>query len=430
MKRSLLLIVRLLLIITSAAWADDAHSMPGRIRGRVTGEAGKGLAAIEVWAFDEAGVEVAGCETAADGSFCLSGLRPGKYRVRFSTVRRLPLNGAWFRDKMDGSGGEFISLAPGQDLSGIDMVLVGNGSIFGRVVDCQGRPLRGIQVGLVDGHTAFEPAHTDSLGRFRFAAQKPGGYDIVFNKEYEATRELAAASRRIRLYSGQALRVPDVVLFRNASLEIHFYSNLQGQSVRAMTARVFHRDGVCEEASGSWPREYFLFQDLPAGKCRIQFDIAEDPEFLSCWFDQRTDARKADDFVLKPGRNRLDVRLRKYGVIRGYVQAAQDSMRGFRVVLRDARGGIHRAVTGPNGDFHSEKLLPGSYQVYFMARPDPGIDPQAGTGWRELSRDGRPLLSQWYPGRADRSGAQWIKVDWDTVADGISAKLQAEANPE
>lgn len=438
MKRALLFLLLLQLNLAVSGWGVASQSEPGRICGRVTDVAGKGVQAIEVWAFDESKMEVAGCETAADGSYCIAGLPPGKYRVQFSAVRRPPLNGAWYKDKLFFLDASPLELVSGQELSAIDAVLVSNGSISGRVTDRRGHPLSGIDIWL-SGNCLLpmdfpQDPKSDRSGRFHFSDLPPCYYQIRFNDRWEMG--YTGEERAVQVHSGEDVKLKDASLFRAASLEI-FVSDLHGEGIDNISVRVHHANG--EEGGfpgynekGQAAKGYYHFARLPAGKCRIQFDAKSkyDPEFLSCWYNQRTDAGKADYFVLKPGPNRLNVRLKKYGVVSGTVRDGFEA-KCIPVFLRKKGGAVYKAVIYTDGHYHTERLPSGSYQVFFMARSGSEIDLKAfpsenRPGWYYLDRQQRRLLSQWYPVQADRAGAQWIKVDWEREITGIDARLQPE----
>jgi protocatechuate 3,4-dioxygenase beta subunit len=123
----------------------------------------------------------AGTVTNADGKFSMSGLVSGEYRLYAQRNGYQPMHlGARRADSI----GTILSLAEGQDATGLKVALQPYAVIAGTVRDSDGEPMVGTSVQAF--HWAFMGnkrrllqegyVRTDDLGQFRLADLRPGKY--------------------------------------------------------------------------------------------------------------------------------------------------------------------------------------------------------------------------------------------------------------
>lgn len=166
---------------TGLVWELD----PGAtLRGKVLTRAGAAVADADVRAGSRGGAPRAqdtACDarTREDGSYELTGLRPGSHQV--------------FLTSSDGIGpleGYAVEIPAGGVVTR-DLVLDDGGAIAGRVVDASGAPVPGVWVraNAVSGHHSASDT-TNDAGAFRIAAQPPGRYRVV------ATRSVSEDLRK------------------------------------------------------------------------------------------------------------------------------------------------------------------------------------------------------------------------------------------
>jgi hypothetical protein len=144
----------------------DAHLVAaGGISGRVTNVAGTAVTGVTVIETDKTGSETQSVPVAADGTYTLTALAPGSYRVCFDAQYALhpPTNGylsqcyrnqPWSRqyDATLPSTLTPVTVSAGTTTTGIDATLVTAGAVSGTVTDTAGHGVSGITV------YAFDPA--------------------------------------------------------------------------------------------------------------------------------------------------------------------------------------------------------------------------------------------------------------------------------
>jgi hypothetical protein len=157
---------------------------PVRIKGRVTYK-GAGVDGAFVSARRWDGVEwkpVAFAQTAADGTYTISNLLPGTYRIRFDSVqygsRQLP--GNWWEDAQTLQAATDIKLTAGATAQGIDAAMIEGASISGTVSGPTG-PRAGAIVRLFDASgTLFNGRYTEADGTWKIDGLWPGSYKVSF----------------------------------------------------------------------------------------------------------------------------------------------------------------------------------------------------------------------------------------------------------
>lgn len=143
-----------------------------------------------------------------DGKFVLTGLEPGRYRVRIT-----PNMGGYalkVTSTFDLATGE------GKDLGRIQ--LAAGGGISGKVTDEAGSPLEGVGVSLEDGRGEkvflFSFSSTGSNGRYTIEGIEIGTYTVVFDKKGYAPAKKAAT------LSASGGAVLDVVMSQGGAIAV------------------------------------------------------------------------------------------------------------------------------------------------------------------------------------------------------------------
>jgi len=122
--------------------------------------------------------------TGPQGQFAFQKLEPGRHWVSVYDKSRAA------------SGGIYVLLNPGQELTGVEIYIKAGGSISGRVFDEDHQPVAGAAVILLEtmfefGQTAYRPrstAHTDSNGDYRLEPVPSGrGFLILAKKPVKLT---------------------------------------------------------------------------------------------------------------------------------------------------------------------------------------------------------------------------------------------------
>jgi 5-hydroxyisourate hydrolase-like protein (transthyretin family) len=160
---------------------DETLSEGASISGRVTDAAtGYPLADVGVTLFDAAGRQVYpfnGGSTEADGTYHLTNLAPGTYRVKFSSEGALAFQ--YYAST--------LTLSAGQDVTNIDAALTPGGTLEGVVTDsATGEGLAEVSVGVFDSNGNYVSfGSTDPSGRYEIAGLAPGTYYVQFYPTYQ-----------------------------------------------------------------------------------------------------------------------------------------------------------------------------------------------------------------------------------------------------
>ena len=164
--------------------------------------AGNGLAGIGVvgeWLQQNGGVGT-GAETGPDGSYILTGLRYGQYKV-WAPGRWMPNDNYWAQTFYDGKSSwdeADIITVNGASINGIDLVLSPAGVISGYVMTADGdNPIASLHVFAVDYETGYWIAGTDTddnglyrlilpVGKYRVRAQSSQNHQPFIDAWYNA----------------------------------------------------------------------------------------------------------------------------------------------------------------------------------------------------------------------------------------------------
>lgn len=193
--------------------ADITLPRGGRMLGRVTGPAGDPAAAC-VSAVDAGYGDASGYgRTDADGRYVVTGLDTGSYHVRFHSCgpeNHAPVyyGGTDVRETADP-----VSVAIGQDTTGIDGRLTAGATITGTVTDTAGRPVPRI---CVDGGATSQ--NTDADGRYVVTDLPASEHSRVSLRDcYTTPARYVPAALWVAVAAG-GTAVADAVLVRGGSV--------------------------------------------------------------------------------------------------------------------------------------------------------------------------------------------------------------------
>jgi hypothetical protein len=170
---------------------DAALQPTARIEGTVTAAAdGLGVEEVEVCAYPLAGSEENFWEcgyTAGDGSYSITGLDPGNYKVEFwpgYSGRNLAYQ--FWDGKIRYAEADVVSLAEGELEAGIDAALDPGASIAGGVRTTTGAPLEEVRVCSIDAGTGKLTVctWTDEAGAYTLGLLAADDYKVVFSPEF------------------------------------------------------------------------------------------------------------------------------------------------------------------------------------------------------------------------------------------------------
>ncbi|MGN6110960.1 MAG: carboxypeptidase regulatory-like domain-containing protein [Kofleriaceae bacterium] len=157
-------------------------------------------------------------QSRTDGSYELTGLAAGSYRIDVST-----------HEGVAPSEGYAIEVADGAAAIR-DLVLEEVGAIQGTVVDSTGAPMSGVDLQVVAANGTFRPLgfmrgqRTDATGAFRVTGQRPGSYRVVASLGWgeqlrkPGTNDDAKQGELVEVRAGQTATVKLVVEARSGTI--------------------------------------------------------------------------------------------------------------------------------------------------------------------------------------------------------------------
>lgn len=170
----------------------DAQLHPGAtISGVVDDSEGEGIEQETVTAYDADGNYAGSAKTKADGSYTISDLAGGVYRVGFRNAEpnegRPEYAPQFFKDEPDLSSASGVNLPAGGSVPGVDAQLAAGGQISGKVGEAAGASLLGFDMVVAYDQAGRWVSHAPvgSDGRYVIGGLATGVYRVGFSDELE-----------------------------------------------------------------------------------------------------------------------------------------------------------------------------------------------------------------------------------------------------
>ena len=175
MRRTLALLALLALLAGGLSLPAAAQEDLGSISGTITdADSGEPIAGVNV---SVSGPDFGGAATATDGTYTVTNLPPGWYRVGAGAGIE-PIESDWigkyFDDRPDWASADQVKLDAGEDITGIDLELVLGGVIQGQVTHAwTGEPIQYVYPAVEHNHPQWgwsqisAGGSTDEEGRYR-----------------------------------------------------------------------------------------------------------------------------------------------------------------------------------------------------------------------------------------------------------------------
>jgi hypothetical protein len=160
------------------------------ISGKVTG----GGANTPVSVLNASGTVLKNGYAGADGTYSVSGLAAGSYKVAFNRASGQSVAEAQFYNNKPESAGvgvaQTLAVGASQKVANINAALVTGGTVTGLLKDKTGKPLAQSQVHAYsrDGRLITRSGSTDSSGRFSVAGLSTGNYYLVAESGADGTK--------------------------------------------------------------------------------------------------------------------------------------------------------------------------------------------------------------------------------------------------
>jgi hypothetical protein len=340
--------------------------------------------------------------TDANGRFQFDALHPGEY-----ALLARPLNGdetdedsqlapTYFPDSTDLSAATHISLKPGDDLSGYDIILrsVPVFRVSGRVLDEAGNPAEGaiVQAASADTRFARVTAGDDGAFELRKVRKGSGRVSVEFHRGETTLRGYARIDVNGHDLENVTMRVsPPLSLFGTAELEgrpVDFKGRAQLEPANELGARVEATiDGGRARFDEVYPGRYFLFSFPSIGGAYLDSVRLGDRDITLAPFDL-AEGLPPPRFIMRSDGGAV------MGTVTGRVNCLV-----FLVPFEERLQGFPFISTAPcgNGSFRIDHVRPGEYYALVIDESD------------------LPYLQRVERARDRLVGAQTIKVEKSTV---------------
>lgn len=360
--------------------------------------------------------------TASDGTYTITGLSAGSFRVQFSA----PVGYAneYYNNTPDWGSATLVSVVEGQTTANINAQLELGGAISGMVTGPDGTtPLEGITVFATPTGGAFGIGSvTAPDGTYTITGLSVGSYRVQFSPATGSPY----ASEYYNNTSNWDLATPVSVVAGETTPNINAQLELGG----AISGVVTGPDGVTPLAgvtvwaypfagSGSSfsastaPDGTYTIIGMSAGSYRVQF--SPPAGHANEYYNSTTDWNSAAEVSVVAGETTANINasLELGGVISGVV-TGPDGVTPLLGVLVTAfslaEGSGHGNVTGPEGFYTITGLPVGSYRVEF-----------APTGWTTPSAS---YASEYYENVRNWDSATPVSVAAATTTPDINASLE------
>jgi Carboxypeptidase regulatory-like domain len=306
--------------------ASFAVAASGSVSGTVydSSTPGVGLANAGVQAYTSDGTFVGSTSTSANGSFTLTGLAPGSYKLQY-----LPgfLNGnlaiQYWQDEPSLASADTFTISAGDALTGYDAHLAVGGTISGTVLDGAGAnaPIANVDVtvyqnGVLVPTSSF--SQTDNDGNYALTGLAAGTYDVFFQPGYPSTDATQWWSNAASEASATHVTVTAGTTVSGINATLHGGGTISGVvSGKATNGTLFPAgnsqlavyaadgslvsDAVYADDSGS-----FSISNLAPGAYKIHVDPQPDTnDFVPQWWNNKPTETAATAIIVKAGQTKV-----------------------------------------------------------------------------------------------------------------------------
>ncbi|WP_461186589.1 beta strand repeat-containing protein [Arthrobacter sp. Z4-13] len=362
------------------ALTDTVLVKGASIGGTVTAPAGVALTAVWVYAYnaDNFRAYPASTMVQADGTYKLTGLAQGNYVLQFSGSNSGALD-LWHSNGTSRETATPLSLAAGQDVSGVNTTLVKGATISGKVTVPAGVSLSGVSVRATSEGTPFTTsASLNADGTYTVRGLPAGTYKVQFaNYNSGALDEwynnvlTQAAATPVVLAAGQDKTAVDATLAVGAAIsgKVTLPAGVSSYSVQVSVFKAADNTPVTSVQLSS--DGTYTLRGLPAGSYKLQFG-GHGSGALTQWYNKATSLATATPLTLTEGQSAtaINATLVKGGAISGKITApAGTSLYASQIIATKTGAVDAQSVYGNivwDGTYSIVGLETGTYKVRFL----------------------------------------------------------------
>ena len=330
-----------------------------------------------VTAYDTQGSPVASAFTSTAGGYQLT-VPAGSYKVGFSEGANQNYLPQYYSGQASLSAATQITVATGQNATGIDAALQAGGQITGTVTDSStGSPVSGILVYAMTTTGQFlTSAQTNSQGGYSLGGLTTGSYTIEFSTssstqnylpQYYNNRTTLQNADAVSVTAGQATTGINAAMQPGGQITGTVTSSATGKpiaGVQVTASAGSTYDNATTDANGN-----YTLNNLPTGSYQVYFS---DPQGLHLpqYYDDAATSANATSVAVTAGQGDpgINATLAAAGRITGSVLDAESGgpVSGATVTLYDAGDDyVTSTSTDSTGSYSFGPLTAGQYEVSF-----------------------------------------------------------------
>lgn len=371
-KFGLIVVIAMLFSALAAVGTIPAQAAPApaSISGTVTVPAGVDAGLVEVWAvLDNVYEPEQSARLNPDGSYQLSGLPPASYRLKFAG--RSGALEQWYNNDSSPLTAEHVTLADGQQITGINATLVKAASISGTLTAPAGVSLTATRI-YASGSDGSWPVAAD--GTYKVVGLKAGPHTLWFSGDGNALAQYynnaisAETATAVIVAEGQDVTGIDSIMEKGASISGTVTApagvTLSDTRVEAIIRWEDRWTGhTTVAADGS-----YHITGLPPGEYSVNFSVSG---ALGQWYSSAASWRTAEAISVAEGQDvtGIDAALVKAASISGTVTVPPGVEAGKVIISGYATGNPSASVGSTylkaDGSYSLNYLPAGYYTVEF-----------------------------------------------------------------
>jgi len=358
----LLAVVLIVAPLAGCAKSDGARAGGGgaSISGKVTGEQGKGVAGVVVWATDEHFVT-----TDNAGNYIIKGLEKGAYYLNFTSNSDKYFNGYYSDIDFDG----YVAVKEGEAVKNIDFELEAGkpASVSGKVTDGKGKPVADVIV-TPCGVTSAGWAKTDKNGQYILKGLTPStsaavevdgskqGYSI---KTVPSENYYDEGAKALSFGLGERLNNIDISLTKGAQVS-GVLKDTEGKPVKDTWVGASSADyssGGKTDSKGK-----FEIPAVPNGPCTVQ--VSDIEKGLIAKKDLTIQGhRDVSGVTLNYKTDPNNIFTSSEVVLKGLITAKKDALTKGVWVRAESEDYSENGDVNTAGEYRFKSLAPGEYMI-------------------------------------------------------------------